>query len=388
MKVLIVVPGFPEDFGQIQGGVHSAVNNLLAGFADLPIEVRVVSFNKKLDAKFISKQFASNISLHYYRNWNLGLHILSYLTHGSIILRREIKEFRPDIIHYEEGMAFLLMRTWGVFKVPEILTIHGIIFAEAKLKTRWIDKMYWYLNGIVERVLVPANVIHLSNYSRNIFSENGIRPRRFDIIPNAVTNPFFEIPQKPLSEHCLLYVGVIDENKNLIYLLTGLNELKNRGILFRLLVAGDFISDEYNAIILDFIQQHGLTNQVDFLGWIGQHEIREKMYEADILVVSSKQESLPMVIAESMAAGKLVMASSVGGIPEMIEDSETGFLFLNNDTKNLVNLLERVYNEPALIKIIGKKAQNKAIATYQTKAVAERTVSFYKRILTHYNKKS
>lgn len=386
MKVLLVVPGFPEDFEQIQGGVHSAVNNLLSGFAALSIEVRVLSFNKKLPASFISKKFAPKINVHYYRNLNLGLHILSYLTHGSVTLRREIKDFRPDVIHYEEGMAFLLMRAWGVYKVPEILTIHGIIFAEAKLKKRWIDKWYWYFNGIVERGLVPGNVIHLSNYSKNIFSENGIRPAQYDIIPNAVTAPFFEIQEKPESERNLLYIGVIDENKNLIYLLSCLNILKNRGMYFRLIVAGDFISDDYRTVITDFIDENGLAGQVDFFGWIGQDEIREKIYKADILVVSSKQESLPMVIAESMAAGKLVLASRVGGIPEMIEDSETGFLFSNTETKNLVTLLEQIYNNPALIKTIGAKAKNKAKVTYQTTAVAERTLAFYKRILTHHKK--
>lgn len=384
MKVLLVVPGFPLDFEQIQGGVHSAVNNLLSGFAELSIEVRVLSFNKKLPANFISKQFAPNINVHYYQNLNLGLHVLSYLTHGSVTLRREIKDFRPDIIHYEEGMAFLLMRAWGVYKVPEVLTIHGIIFAEAKLKKRWIDKWYWYFNGIVERILVPGNVIHLSNYSKNIFNENGIRPAQYDIIPNAVTAPFFEIQEKPQSENYLLYIGVIDENKNLIYLLSCLYKLKNLGKYFRLIVAGDFISDSYRTIIIDFIDKHGLTEQVDFLGWIGQDEIREMIYKADVLVVSSKQESLPMVIAESMAAGKLVLASRVGGIPEMIEDSETGFLFFNNETQNLVTLLELIHNDPAIIKSIGAKAKNKAKLTYPTKAVAERTLEFYKRILTHH----
>lgn len=383
MKVLVVVPGFPYELGNIQGGVHSAVNNLLAGFANLPVEIRVVSFNKELDKSFISKKYAENIRIHYYRNWNVGLQILSYLTHGAMILRKEIKSFGPDIIHYEEGMAFLLMRTWGVYKVPELLTIHGIIFAEAKLKKKWSDKMYWYLNGIIERLLVPGNVIHLSNYSKNIFNMKGINFRSFEIIPNAVTDPFFNIPQKTDTGRSLLYIGVIDENKNLIYLLTCLNELKKRGIIYSLVIAGDFNSDTYISITHDFIKQHDLSSQIEFLGWIGQQEIRKRMHEADMLVVSSKQESLPMVIAEAMAAGKLVLASKVGGIPEMIEDGETGFLFSNDNPQNLVNLLERIDHEPELISKMGEKAKKKATATYQSNAVAAKTLSFYKKILAH-----
>ncbi len=383
MKVLVVVPGFPYELGNIQGGVHSAVNNLLAGFANLPVEIRVVSFNKELDKSFISKKYAENIRIHYYINWNVGLQILSYLTHGAMILRKEIKSFGPDIIHYEEGMAFLLMRTWGVYKVPELLTIHGIIFAEAKLKKKWSDKMYWYLNGIIERLLVPGNVIHLSNYSKNIFTLKGINPSCFEIIPNAVTEPFFNIPLKTDTGRSLLYIGVIDENKNLIYLLTCLNEMKKRGIIYSLIVAGDFNSDTYISIIHDFIKQHDLSSQIEFLGWIGQQEIRKRIHEADMLVVSSKQESLPMVIAEAMAAGKLVLASKVGGIPEMIEDGETGFLFSNDNPQNLVNLLERIDHEPELISIMGEKAKQKATATYQNNAVAAKTLSFYKKILAH-----
>jgi len=381
MKVLVVVPGFPLDFRKIQGGVHSAVNNLLVGYSNFPIEVRVLSFNKDLETPFIDKRFGDNITVHYYRNWNIGLQILSYLLHGSKTLRKEIQEFKPDLIHYEEGMAFLLMRIWGVYKIPEVLTIHGIIFAEAKLKVRLIDKWYWYLNGIVERILIPSNIIHLSNYSKAIFEENGIRPLKCEIIPNSITDAFFELPEKESIDRKLLYIGVIDENKNLLYLLKCLHELKVRAIEYQLVVVGDFISDNYKQVINSFIQENQLSGRVKFTGWIGQKQVREQIQEADILVVSSQQESYPMVIAESMAAGKLVLASRVGGIPEMIDDKINGFLFSNDNTENLIELLIKINEAPDLIRSIGKQARIKAAATFRTSVVANKTIAFYKRIL-------
>lgn len=385
MKVLLVVPGFPLDFRKIQGGVHSAVNNLLVGFSNAPVEVRVLSFNKELGAPFIKKQFSENVSIHYYRNWEIGLQIVSYLLHGAKTLRKEIQEFKPDLIHYEEGMAFLLMRVWGVYKVREVLTIHGIIFAEAKLKARFIDKCYWYLNGIIERILIPSNIIHLSNYSKGIFEQNGIRPLKYEIIPNSITDVFFKLPNKSTLDRRLLYIGVIDENKNLLYLLQCLNELKLRAVDYQLVVVGDFNSDTYKQIILEFIEVNQLGDRVKFTGWIGQKQVREQIQEADILVVSSKQESYPMVIAESMAAGKLVLASRVGGIPEMIDDKINGFLFSNDNTEHLIELLIQVNENPDLIRSIGEGARVKAAETFRTSVVANKTIAFYKRILLENN---
>ena len=110
-----------------------------------------------------------------------------------------------------------------------------------------------------------------------------------------------------------------------------------------------------------------------------QGKLLKFIENTDILVVSSKHESLPMVIAESMAAGKVVVASAVGGIPEMIKDGVDGYLFNLEDPDSLANILEGLYDNNEKIQEISKKAVLTA-ERYNAINVAEKTIEFYKRM--------
>lgn len=99
--------------------------------------------------------------------------------------------------------------------------------------------------------------------------------------------------------------------------------------------------------------------------------------EADILVVSSKHESLPMVIAESMAAGKTVIASAVGGIPEMIDHGVDGYLFHLSGPDELSGILADLYNNPEKIRMSSARAKQTALEKYDCVNVARKTLAFY-----------
>lgn len=374
MRIMIVVPGMPLDLNQIKGGAVAAVSNLLRGFSTLDVQVRVVSFNNEIDEKIIQKPYP-NVEIDYKPEGHLPFHSMNYLFHGPKILRKQIRDFNPDIIHFEAGNTFNFARIGVRTKAKFALTIHGMVLQEAKRKKKIRDKMAWYFNAIVQKKTFPKNVIHLSQFSLKLF---GDKIQNNVIIPNAIVPGFFNIPMKHGTENKLLYMGVIDNNKNLMYLLQQLRILAEQHIYYSLDVLGDALTDDFRKMIYDYVEENGLKEQVRFRGWVPQTTVMKFIEEADILVVSSKHESLPMVIAESMAAGKVVVASAVGGIPEMINDTVDGYLFKLSGTNELSVILAGLYNNTETIARISANAKQTAIGKYQCENVAKKTIAFYK----------
>jgi glycosyltransferase involved in cell wall biosynthesis len=379
MKILILVPQLPQSLDKIKGGAHSAVINLMHGFSHFKVNVLVVSFTKEVISSSIFN-FKHNIDIVYENEGPFHHHSLNYLFFGNSIIKKYIKKFNPDIIHYQAGNSFLLTLISRIANINNVLTIHGMASEEAKRKIKITDRIKWNFNNSIQKIFFPQNIIHLSKFSLNIF--NNKRIVRNEIIPNALEESYFDIPMKNKTDNILLYIGVIDNNKNIINLLRAIKSLKENNIIYKLEVLGDFNNEFYKNYIISYVKFNGLTENVYFNGWINTEKVKEYLYKADILVVSSFHESLPMVIAEAMAAGKVVVASSVGGIPEMINDGVDGFLYDLKNPNELYEILEILYDNNTMNKIISKQAKISALNKYNAVNVAKRTIEFYNKCLT------
>ena len=378
-RVIIAVPALPIDINRIKGGVHSALNNLLKGFENKNIQIRVISLTREVE-KLKIIDYSPNIQIHYINEGSLPFHSLNYLFYGSRIMKKNILEFNPDIIHFEEGNTFLFNGILGLLNRKYLLTIHGMAFDEAKRKKKIIDKITWWFNGTVQKLLTPNNIIHLSEFSKKKHLTKN--KENYMIIPNAVLPFFFSVPSKNKTNNKLLYIGIIDNNKNLIFLLKNLKRLIENDKTFTLEVLGDFSNNDIKILIENYISENKLEKYVNFNGWVTQSNSLIFLENADILVVSSQHESLPMVIAESMAAGKVVVSSDVGGIPEMISNNVDGYLYNLSDTNGLFNTLENLYDNSELILKISAAAKKTALSKYECENVAQKTLDFYNKCLS------
>jgi glycosyltransferase involved in cell wall biosynthesis len=384
LRVLIPINEFPTDINNIRGGVHAALKNLLIGFSKKDIIVRVISFNKEIK-KNIKQNFSDNIEIHHTFEGPLPFHSLNYFFIDSLKLKKHVKEFKPDIIHFEAGDAFLLTQLLISKRIPYLLTIHGIAIAEGKVERSLHKKLSSYFNGFLDKLLFPKNIIHLSNYSKKIYAYKAIHNQV--IIPNALSEHFYNLKLKSTSENKLIFIGVLNDNKNLLMLLESLKLLNKKNMHFHLDVLGDFKDLNYKVIIEDFITQNHLQQQIKFHGWVKQNDTLKLIEAADILVLASKQESLPMVIAESMAAGKAIVASNIGGVSEMVKPNINGLLFEPNQIKELSDCLEQLYNNNNTIQEFSVASNKIASTMFHCNEVAKQTISFYQKVLTNNNLK-
>ena len=383
MKIMILVPGLPIQHNKIKGGVHSAVYNLLEGFANMPIQVRVVSFNSDIDSAQ-TEMHSSNIEICYEPEGKWPFHSLNYLFNGSSILQRHLAAFQPDVVHFEEGNSFYFVGAFLKIKQPKLVTIHGNALKESITKTGWKQKITWVFNGLVNLLFQPKNIVFLSEISKQQFNPTAVYQTA--IIPNAIKSVFFRIPVKEQTDNRLLYIGVINNRKNILLALQTIVALRNKGFVYTLDVVGGYEQTVYEQQITKFIQANQLENLVHFHGWVNQDEIIQFISDADILIMTSLAETLPMVIAEAKSAGKLVVSSAVGGIATMIEDGVDGYLFDIEDSKKLFDTLMSLHNNHALVHRISMAAKTAALQKCSSNSVADQTIGFYHQLKINQHK--
>lgn len=381
MKVFLIIPNLPENIDEIKGGIYSATINLANSLSASGINTFIITFHSGVKKPYI-KIINENLRIYFDNEGGWKLHSLNFLLSVPLKLRRYIKEHNPDILHYELGGSFLFARVINPFRHKSLLTIHGIPLAELATIDSLSKRINYWFNGWAERFFAPRYLIHLSSFSKRFFDSVWHKKYIGTKIPNAIPDDYFLIDPLSETKNRIVIVGVIDDNKNQLLLLEALKVLHDQNKKFSLTIVGGYRDASFESLINQKVQELGLSTAVQFKGWCVQAEIMEILANSDILAVCSKHESLPMVLAEAMAASRCVIASAVGGIPEMVEDGVTGLLFESQNLDQLVEKLSLLYDNHEFVLQLAKDGNVKATEVYKASSVVKRTVEFYNKILS------
>lgn len=250
--------------------------------------------------------------------------------HAFNKLRKE--GFVPDVLHahiYEAGIpAVILGKCNGI---PVIITEHSSAFPR---------KLIRGINRLMARFAFEhANLVcPVSNDLMKHIEAYGIRAN-FRVIPNVVDTSLFVPRNRTEREHNkkrLLLVAMLTDVKGVPYLIEALKILRTRRSDFVLDIIGDGPRrHEYEMMV----KRLGLNSVVRFYGFKPKHDVAEFMRNADVFVLPSLWENLPCVIIEAMASGLPVVATNVGGIPEIV-NNEVGVLVPPRDADALAHALD------------------------------------------------
>jgi colanic acid/amylovoran biosynthesis glycosyltransferase len=134
----------------------------------------------------------------------------------------------------------------------------------------------------------------------------------------------------------LLAVGRLQAVKNHAFLIRACRELHSRGLDFECSIAGD---GPENRKLAKLIRDSGLADQVRLLGHLPRERVLELYGGADVVVLTSQSEGIPLVLMEAMARRKIVLAPAITGIPELVVAGKTGFLYLPESLPDFVERL-------------------------------------------------
>ena len=200
--------------------------------------------------------------------------------------------------------------------------------------------------GVTEKVRRAAFVVAISNFGRSQFYRRIPHAywHKVHIVHCGLEPSYLALPETPLTpNHRLICVGRLSHEKGQLLLIEAAHILSSRGIQFDLLLAGD---GEMRAEVEDLIKHYNLTGQIRITGWISSNQVREEIISARGLVLPSFTEGLPVVIMEAMALRRPVLATYVGGIPELVVHKQSGWLFPAGSVEELAAAMQDCLSRP------------------------------------------
>jgi glycosyltransferase involved in cell wall biosynthesis len=352
----------------------TAPEALLEGFKALPSEVEVHVVCCLQEPPVSSpRKLAENIHYHALVVRNLGWMKTGY--QGCIrAVRRKLRDIRPDIVH-GQGTERDCAVSAVLSGFPNVLTIHGNMrliagFLGAKPFT------YYWLAARLEKFCLrrTAGVVAISTYTREAVQE---RTPKTWLVPNAVHPSFFEVVPRPAAPPRVLCVANIDRRKNQLGLIRSLDEVvRGQPVELRFAGRGHEDSDYFR----EFAAAVGQRPWCRHLGALGRADLQRELASATALVLPSFEDNCPMVILEAAAAGVPAAASRVGGIPDLVEDGQTGLLFSPEDPGGIAAAVGRLLADRGLADRLARRAHEICGQRFAPAEVARRHLEVYREV--------
>jgi N-acetyl-alpha-D-glucosaminyl L-malate synthase BshA len=263
-------------------------------------------------------------------------------------------------------------------RLPVITTLHG-----TDITLVGSDRSYLPITryGIAQSDGVTA----ISHYLKRATEETfGVDPARITVIPNFVCGTEYRRKEMtelraqlaPNNEPLLAHVSNFRPVKRPVDCVEVLARVRGKGIDARLVMVGDGSERgraEHRARELN-VEAHCV-----FVG--KQARIVDYLSVADVLLLPSEQESFGLAALEAMACEVPVIASRVGGVPEVVTDGETGYLSEVGDVEKMADDAARLLSDDAARRAMGRRARESALSRYGTDLVIPQYLNFYERVL-------
>lgn len=200
----------------------------------------------------------------------------------------------------------------------------------------------------------------------------------FQVVPNAVdTDVYAQCYREVQNPTTVLALGHLREKKGTYDLIEAVAQICNRFPKLKVVLAGGEEVDKARTII----DNRRLTGTIDAVGWVGLDTKRDLLTKADIVTLPSHFEAFPVSLIEGMAAGKAILATRVGGIPDLV-DAEGGLLVPPQSPEQLGQALAMLLSEPDTVRRMQSHNMDKAARLYSQEAVHSKLVGLYTSLLT------
>ena len=316
---------------------------------------------------------------------------------SGIILLKILFKFRPDIVHANSpqaagiggiGLFIYRLLTWKR-RVQVVYTIHGWSFHEAR--PEWQNFLIRIFSKIT--CLFYQKIICVSDYDlrsalkfkiapakKLLTIHNGISSVKLNFLPHEEARQKLNLSNIPGSTFVFGTVGEFTKNKGQKYLIEAVALLKAKS--YQAMPAGRQVKavligwgEEFENLKFK-IKNFGIADDILFKTDLSPASPYLKAF--DIFILPSLKEGLPYTLLEAGLAELPVVATNVGGIPEIIENEKTGLLVNSANADGLAKAVSRLINDKNLRKKLGENLREKILKDFPKQEMLERTFSLYK----------
>jgi glycosyltransferase involved in cell wall biosynthesis len=327
----------------------------------------------------------------------LQLLAIPYIINGFFQCIRICRKWRPDVIHahWPFPHAYIALGAAKLFKIPLVLNFHG---AELLLirKKKWVKPLLKFAIGQAQAIFANSSFtagkikalrnvdVEWSPYGTTL--EGASLPLASAADAASATPSSGGTPQRPEphainNKFKILFVGRHIERKGICYLIEAAKYLPRDKFEIRIVGVGDLTEQ--------LKQQAAAVNdgaEIIFTGKLSPEDLANEYKTANVFtlpaIVDHKgdTEGLGVVLIEAMELGLPIVASNVGGIPDVVVDGESGILVPEKDPAALADAFKRLEADPTLIQKLLAGARNRIDKCFTWDGIIERQVEVYKRL--------
>jgi len=362
------------------GGVSSHVAGLASELERRHHEVVILTKSAKGDTRYSA---AGKVS---YLRPSIPLPVILVPPRADDI-RNVLERGKFDVVHAHHAFTPTSLLSVSVARkigIPAVLTNHTIFLASDR-ESLWVPTSYVLYP--FRRYINKANLItavsqtaadfigHFTERGRVVVIPNGIDSDRFDSRSCAKEDPTHEVG----GEHIILYVGRLVYRKGIHVLVKAMPQILRELPDAQLLIAGEGVMVNFIRMLIKSLD---LKDHVKLLGFIPNEKLPDLYGLSQVFVLPSLYcESFGITLLEAMASGRPVVASNVGGVPEVVEDEVTGLLFRKGDERDLADGVLRVMNDCDLALNLAVKARRSVEDNFSWFVVADKMESLYEELL-------
>lgn len=282
---------------------------------------------------------------------------------------------RIDVLnpHWAIPQGFVAVVVKFITGKKVVLTVHGgdIFNLNGKIMT------------IIKRFVLKHSDMVCPNSNATMEACREIYDREYTIIPMGIYMDRFveKLPSKSIQDRhnlnsfTILFVGRLAEVKGVEYLLDAVRKLKQEKQEFKLLIVGD---GPLKQSFESYVEQHQLSEFVELVGWVPSDQLNDYYSVADVFVGPSLSEPQGLVFCEALATGTPVIATNVGGLPDIVQEGKTGYLISPKSSDAIKSkLLYLITHRDEL-----KKMSNRARASVYDRFSWQSTTSRYREIFS------
>jgi len=358
----------------LSGGVKAVSFNLAQGLARFEdLDLHILHCHSEVPTDRTVRD--GRITIHYLSRPRRR--VIPNMVTGVAQLTRRLRALQPDLANAHTGQyAFAALRAGA----RTIYTIHGVARRELRCAANWKQALELVVASYYDRSVISRidEIIAISPYIEREYRSR--TQARFHPVDNPVGGEYFQADVREVRGR-VLFAGTIGPRKRPTLLVEAFRKVVSLAPEAHLHMAGPPAGDAHLRRMKRKISDHRLQGRISYLGLLGRQAMLREYSECAVLVLPSLVETAPVAILEAMAAGRPVVATAVGGVPDLVEDGATGFLVAPDDCASLADRILRLLKDDDLRANMGRRAREIALKRFQRDRVAARYREIYRDVL-------
>lgn len=329
-----------------------------------------------------------------------------YSKKNEKMMEKALDEFKPDVVHlnnFQRQLSASIIKPIKKRNIPIVFTAHDVQAicpaitmmdndknpCELCMKGKYINCIkkscnkgsklksalgaiegYYYRNHKIYTDKIDY-IITPSEFYRTKFIEDGINPNKIQAIHNSIEMNDYNVETQ--DDGYALYFGRLSKEKGILNLINAFAKC-DKGNLY---IAGEGPEKEN---IEKIIKENKLEDRVKLLGFLNKEQMTDVTRKCKFVVVPSIwYENCPYSVLETLAIGKPIIGSNMGGIPELVIDNENGFIY--NTVDELAQKMNLLFEDEELVNKFSKKSKELAKQNYDREVYYNKLKQIYDKVI-------